>query len=128
MHVHNSLFFDELARELPQYDFGIVSGGCEELGQKLKFLRQEYMRACYSGRISDFLDARLPVLINREVVFNEWLLRRNEIAVDLRGILAPGFREKLLAIKNSQAWGGESRNGGAPLLALRTRPSSGRVL
>jgi len=104
VHVHNSLFFDELARELPQYDFGIVSGGCEDLGQKLKFLRQEYMRACYSGRISDFLDARLPVLINREVVFNEWLLRRNEIAVDLRGILALGFREKLLAIKNSQAW------------------------
>jgi putative sugar O-methyltransferase len=104
VHLHKSLPLDELARELPQYDFGIISGGCEDFGQKLRFLTERYMQACYSGRISDYLDARLPILINREVSFNYWLLERNGVAVDLAGILKPGFREKLLAIKHDPAW------------------------
>lgn len=99
LHIHESLTLDELARELPQYDFGIVAGGCEALGQKLKILKPEYMRTCYSGRIADYLDARLPVLINREVGFNHWLLRRHRVAVELERILEPGFRDYLLALK-----------------------------
>jgi putative sugar O-methyltransferase len=102
LHIHDSLSLDELARALPQYDFGIVSGGCEALGQKLQMLKQEYMRTCYSGRISDYLDARLPVLINREVGFNHWLLRRQGIAVELERVLRPGFREHLLDLKASR--------------------------
>ena len=100
LHVHESLPLDELARELPQYDFGIVSGGCPEFGQKLNFLTEEYMKSCYSGRIADYIDARLPVLINREVAFNDWLLQRYGIKVDLAGVLEPGFRKTLLAIKH----------------------------
>ena len=103
LHIHESLPLDDLARELPQYDFGIVSGGCEALGQKLRMLKPEYMRTCYSGRISDYLDARLPVLINREVGFNYWILRRHGIAVDLGRIMQPGFREHLLEMKRSRA-------------------------
>lgn len=104
LHVHESLPLDELARELPQYDFGIISGGCQEFGQKLKFLTDKYMHACYSGRISDYLDAGLPILINREVAFNHRLLQRYGVAVDLAGILEPGFRDRLLAIKRDRAW------------------------
>jgi len=103
LHIHKSLPLDELARELPQYDFGIVAGGCEALGQKLRILKPEYMRTCYSGRISDYLDARLPVLINREVEFNYRLLKRHGIVVDLAGVLEPGFREHLLELKRSRA-------------------------
>lgn len=103
LHIHDSLPLDELARVLPQYDFGIVAGGCEALGQKLKMLKPEYMRICYSGRISDYLDARLPVLINREVGFNYWLLKRHGLMVDLAHILEPGFREYLLEIKSNRA-------------------------
>jgi putative sugar O-methyltransferase len=103
LHIHKSLPLEELARELPQYDFGIVSGGSEAFGQKLRMLKPEYMRTCYSGRISDYLDARLPVLINREVAFNYWILRRHGIMVDLGGILQPGFREQLLEKKRSGA-------------------------
>jgi putative sugar O-methyltransferase len=103
LHIHESLPLDELARVLPQYDFGIVSGGCEALGQKLKILKPEYMKTCYSGRISDYLDARLPVLINREVGFNYWLLRRYGLVVDLGRILEPGFRNYLLEIKRNRA-------------------------
>ncbi len=99
LHIHKSLSLDELARELPQYDFGIIAGGSEALGQKLKILKPEYMRTCFSGRISDYLDARLPVLVNREVAFNYRLLKRYGIVVDLGGIVAPGFREHLLELK-----------------------------
>jgi putative sugar O-methyltransferase len=61
------------------------------------------MRTCFSGRISDFLDARLPVLINREVVFNYRLLKRYGVMVDLDGVLEPGFRERLLKLKRDHA-------------------------
>jgi putative sugar O-methyltransferase len=103
IHVHQSLPLDELALELPKYDFGLISGGSEALGQTLKILKPEYMRVCYSGRISDYLDAGLPVLINREVAFNYWLLKRHGIVVDLGEILQPGFRDKLLAQKRDRA-------------------------
>jgi putative sugar O-methyltransferase len=102
LHIHESVTLHELARELPQYDFGIVSGGCTAFGQELKILKQEYMESCYSGRISDYLDARLPVLINQEVGFNYRLLKRYGLAVDLAGILRPGFRDELLAIKRDR--------------------------
>ena len=104
VHVHESLSLHELSRELPRYDFGIISGGCEAFGQKLRFLKERYMHACYSGRVSDYLDAGLPILINREVSFNYWLLRRSGVAIDLADIFKPGFRERLIAIKQDRAW------------------------
>ncbi len=102
LHIHDCLSLDELARELPQYDFGIVAGGSPALGQQLNLLKPEYMRTCYSGRISDYLEAHLPVLINPEVAFDYWLLKRYGAVVDLNGLLKPGFREQLAAIKNDR--------------------------
>jgi putative sugar O-methyltransferase len=103
LHIYDSLDLDQLARELPRYDFGIIAGGSAALGQRLKILKPEYMRTCFSGRISDYLDARLPVLINREVAFNFRLLKRYGVMVDLGGIHEPGFRERLLELKQSSA-------------------------
>lgn len=101
LHIHESASLEELARALPQYDFGIVAGGSEALGQKLRILKPEYMKTCYSGRIADYIDARLPVLINREVGFNYWLLKRHGLLAELGGILQPRFRDRLLALKSS---------------------------
>ena len=103
LHVHDSLPIEELAEVLPQYDFGIVSGGCEALGQKLGFYHPAYLETCYSGRISDYLDARLPVLINSEVKFDYWLLKRYDICVNLEGVLQPGFKQSLLDLKRDAA-------------------------
>jgi putative sugar O-methyltransferase len=99
LHIHDSIGFEALATELLAYDFGIVSGGCAELGQRLGLLKSAYMMACYSGRISDYLDARLPILINKEVGFNFQLLRHYRVEIDLSGVLQPGFRDLLLAVK-----------------------------
>ncbi len=99
LHIHDSIDFDALATELLAYDFGIVSGGCAELGQRLGLLKSAYMMTCYSGRISDYLDARLPILINKEVGFNFQLLRHYRVEIDLGGVLQPGFRDLLLAVK-----------------------------
>jgi putative sugar O-methyltransferase len=99
LHLHDSLSIEDLAKVLPQYDFGIVSGGAAEFGQKLGFYYPAYLDTCYSGRISDYLDAHLPVLINDEVKFDYWLLKRYGICIDLKGVLAPGFRDKLLELK-----------------------------
>ena len=102
LHIHKCLTLKELAQELPQYDFGIISGGSTALGQRLKLLKPEYMRTCYSGRIADYLDARLPILVNPEVAFDFWLLKRYGVVVDLDRLLKPGFREHLLAIKRDR--------------------------
>ena len=100
LHVHESLPLEELAEVLPRYDFGIIAGGSEKLGQKLEYLSKNYMRSCYSGRIADFLDARLPVIINREVEYNFKLLKHYGIAVDLDLLMEPDCKEKLLVIKH----------------------------
>lgn len=99
LHLHDSLSIEDLAKVLLRYDFGIVSGGAPEFGQKLGFYYPAYLETCYSGRISDYLDARLPVLINEEVKFDYWLLKRYGIGIDLKGVLAPGFKERLLQLK-----------------------------
>lgn len=96
VHLHESLPLDALRCELPRYDFGIVSGGCREFGQRLKYYRPAYVRTCYSGRIADYLDAHLPVLVNDEVKFDFDLLRHYGACVDLKGLLAPGFKAMLL--------------------------------
>jgi putative sugar O-methyltransferase len=102
IHIHDSIGFEALATELLAYDFGIVSGGCAELGQHLGLLKSAYMTACYSGRISDYLDARLPILINKEVGFNFQLLRHYRVEIDLCGVLQPGFRDLLLSVKRDR--------------------------
>lgn len=117
LHVHQSLPLDELAAALPRYDYGIVSGGCADFGQRLQMLKPEYMRACYSGRIADYLEAFLPVLVNREVAFNYWLLERYRLVVDLAGVLRPGFRDSLLAMKRERR-AGHAMKAAAPRLAL----------
>ena len=104
LHIHDSLPVEALANALHQYDFGIISGGCKEFGQRYTHFKPAYVEACYSGRITDYLDANLPVLINDEVVFNYRLLNRYGVGIDLKGLLQPGFKEKLQAIKQSSAF------------------------
>ncbi len=99
LHIHNSLPIDELARVLPQYDFGIISGGCTAFGQTYTHFKPAYVAACYSGRISDYLDAGLPILINEEVTFDYRLLKRYGVGVDLKCVLTPHFKTHLQAVK-----------------------------
>lgn len=99
VHIHESLPVDKLADELPQYDFGIISGGCKEFGQKFSHFKPIYVESCYSGRISDYLDANLPILINEEVAFNYRLLKRYGVSVDLKKIIQSGFKSELQAFK-----------------------------
>jgi putative sugar O-methyltransferase len=103
LHIHESLPLDELAAELQQYDFGIVSGGSPELDQTLSILKEPYLECCYSGRISDYLDARLPVLVNPEVRFNYRLMKRYGTLVDLNGVLEDDFKGKLLDLKRDSS-------------------------
>ncbi len=104
LHLHQSLSIEDLRRELPKYDFGIIAGGSEGLGQRLEHLKKSYMDSCYSGRIADYLEARQPILINPEVSFNFYILKRYGVVVDLNGVLSPGFRETLLSIKRDPSW------------------------
>lgn len=119
LHIHKSASLDELALELPKYDFGIVSGGSEKLGQRLELLTQNYMDSCYSGRIADYVDARLPVLINEEVGFNNKLLRHYGIGYDLGELHKPGFRDMLVRAKRDSRLP-EKMNHTARAMSLQT--------
>lgn len=103
LHLHHSLPVEELAKVLPNYDFGIISGGCSEFGQRYTHFKPNYVQSCYSGRISDYLDAGLPVLINSEVTFDHWLLNRYDVSFDLKEILHDHFKEKLLDLKQDMS-------------------------
>lgn len=99
LHIHECLPLDDLMKVLPKYDFGLVSGGSDRLDQWLSILKRPYLDSCYSGRISDYLDARLPVLINSEVRFNCRMMKRYGVLIDLDQIFVDGFRESLLTVK-----------------------------
>jgi hypothetical protein len=124
LHLHDSLPLDQLAQVLPQYDFGIISGGCPELGQKLGFYHKPYLDTCYSGRISDYLEARLPVLVNDEVKFDYWLLKRYGVCVDLKGVLQPGFKQQLIDLKNDSC---QKEIMAQAVVALSVRSNSPRL-
>lgn len=100
LHLHESLPLPELSIALKNYDVGLVSGASVALGQKLQLTRNEYMKSCFSGRISDYLDAGLPVLVNKEVAFNVSLLKRLGMYVDLDKIHQPGFKDYLMKSVN----------------------------
>lgn len=102
LHVHESLPAEKLPEVLPQYDFGVVTGGYAGFNQVLKYYKPTYLNACYAGRIADFLDAHLPVLINEEIGFNNWLLKRYGVSIDLKGITRPGFKSTLQALKEDK--------------------------
>ena len=95
LHVHDSLPIEQLAEELPKYDFGIISGGYEGFGQRYTHCEPAYVESCYSGRIADYLDANLPILINEEVIFNYSLLKRYGIVIDLKKAQQPDFKRQL---------------------------------
>lgn len=118
VHVHKSLSPRELALELPQYDFGIVTGGSGLLGQRARFAKERYMNVCYSGRISDYLDARLPVLINKEVKFNYWLLGRYNCVLNMDKIRGKNFKEYLISCKSDPALGIANENAASSLSLL----------
>jgi putative sugar O-methyltransferase len=99
LHIHESLPLDQLKQELQLYDFGIVVGGSAQLNQWLSHLKPQYMSSCYSGRIADYIGAGLPVLVNKEVKYNFWLLKRYGALVDIDDLHQPGFRDKLLALR-----------------------------
>lgn len=99
LHIHKSLPAEKLVVELRQYDFGVISGGFEGFSQRYTHFKPAYVQSCYSGRITDYLDAGLPILINEEVVFDYWLLKRYGVCIDLKEVLKPGFKTKLQALK-----------------------------
>ncbi|HSW71242.1 MAG TPA: hypothetical protein VLH77_04610, partial [Gammaproteobacteria bacterium] len=103
LHIHDSLPADQLITALRQYDFGVISGGFEGFGQRYTHFKPAYVRSCYSGRITDYLDAGLPILINEEVVFDHWLLKRHGVCLDLKDVLKPGFKQKLQVMKQNAA-------------------------
>lgn len=101
LHIHDSLPAEKLVNELQQYDFGVISGGFTGFGQRYTHFKPAYVQACYSGRITDYLDAGLPILINEEVAFDHWLLKRHGVSLDLKEVLKPGFKQKLQALKQN---------------------------
>jgi|GEM_PF-5110325 len=99
LHIHRSVPVEKLIDELQQYDFGLISGGYQGFGQTYTHFRPAYVASCYSGRIADYLDAGLPVLINDEVSYGYRLLKHYGVCIDLKGVLKPGFKKELQALK-----------------------------
>ena len=99
VHVHEPLPADAVARELQHFDFAIVG---PRIAQTSGEVTEAYLRAFCPDHIFTYADANLPVLVDREMAFTWWLLRRYGLSADLPNAMRPGFREALLQIKRDR--------------------------
>lgn len=122
LHLHDSLPPETLITEIAKYDFGIISGGYKGFGQKYTHFKRTYVEACYSGRITDYLEAGLPILINEEVSFDDWLLKRYQVAFDLKAIAKPGFKTYLQNILSNPELAEQIKFAKSTLSILKNAP------
>jgi hypothetical protein len=82
VHIHPPLPMDRVVPELARYDVGISLTHALTFGTRLKDYSAAYLRYCGSARIFDYVDAGLPVVLNRALAFQYSLLARHGVAID----------------------------------------------
>jgi hypothetical protein len=99
VHVYKTVSNECMEDTLAGYDFGLFTGGCHTLHQHGGLITPLCYDNCFAGRVANYLDARLPVLINRELKFGYETLDSLGMAINAASMLDAGFKKKLLDIK-----------------------------
>lgn len=83
-HLHKPLPMEDVIPELRKYTVGINIARAVTFGEvdKIKNQNPEIYRYCGSARVSDYLDAGLPVISNRELTFQFFTLSRYGVVID----------------------------------------------
>ena len=105
-HIHRPMPAELLQNELRRYHAGITI--CEALtyGDSLHRYTPEQLRYCGSARLFDYLDAELPIILNKAYSFQYLILSRFKVAIDgtpqllanaaelLKPLLSPEFKAR----------------------------------
>jgi Flp pilus assembly protein TadD len=94
-HFHRPLPERDLMRELPRYHLGVAVSHALIYGEPLKRYAPEQLRCCVSARIFDYLDAGLPILMNKALSFQFFLMSRHGVGIDATADLLAHAAERL---------------------------------
>ena len=95
LRLHKPVPPEQLTSHLRRFDAGLIVAGSSLAGQRAEYYKPEYLKSCFSGRISDYIDAGLPVISNWEMDFNMRLLTDLQVDIDFEGVVAPGGEQFL---------------------------------
>ncbi|MFH1851424.1 MAG: hypothetical protein ABIA75_03690 [Candidatus Neomarinimicrobiota bacterium] len=99
IHIHSSVPMEAVVKEISQYDFGIHILRSVLFGEPYERYTAEAMKICTSARISDYLEAGLPVIGTTETYMYR-LLSRYGVMVGLTRDNIHDFKPLLLAMMN----------------------------
>lgn len=108
-HLHKPLPMEDVIPELKKYTIGINITRAITFGEvnKIETQNPEIYRYCGSARASDYLDAGLPVISNKALTFQFFILSRYGVVIDgtldffeyvrerLQKVLSPESKEKI---------------------------------
>jgi len=94
-HLHQPVPMEDVVSELRKYDMGISVVRGKSYGENLLSMTDASLRLTGSLRIMDYLDAGLPVILNKEKKFQYSVLARYGLAVSATPELLENARERI---------------------------------
>jgi tetratricopeptide (TPR) repeat protein len=92
---HDPLQPNELHKELIKYDFGLSIHTGLTYGLTRPKIRMDVYKYCGSSKLFDYLDAGLPMILNREAQFQFRPFDRFGLVMDAHDVLCDNGRENL---------------------------------
>jgi tetratricopeptide (TPR) repeat protein len=82
LHVHSPVPMDAVIPELSKYQAGVSITRALTYGKQLTGYDSWYLRYCGSARLFDYLDAGLPMILNKELAFQYSLFEPYRLVLD----------------------------------------------
>jgi cytochrome c-type biogenesis protein CcmH/NrfG len=113
VHVHGPVPMEQVISEMSRYQVGASIVRVLSYGERPKGYTEAHFQYCGSTRIFDYLDAGLPILLNKAYGFQFDLLARHGIVIDatpemlthadefLRPCVTPAMRERVLQARSA---------------------------
>lgn len=95
VHMHRPLPMDRVVKEISQYHLGVNVVQALSFGRQLTGYSPAHFRYCGSARVFDYLDAGLPVLLNRDFLFQYRPLARYGLVLEGSGPCLGNLRASL---------------------------------
>ncbi|MDX1906474.1 MAG: hypothetical protein SF053_05510 [Bacteroidia bacterium] len=92
-HLHDPVPHHELTRELAQYHFGLLPFFRED--SALQVAKMTYST---SLKLFNFLEAGLPVIISRDIIYQHWMVMRGRAGVSVSKADIPDLGERLRSL------------------------------
>lgn len=90
VHFHEPVPTDQLIEELSRFDYGLNMQNAASFGMEWRHENPRWLPLLASGRLFDYLDAGLGMLVDRILKFNWYLFRTSGALIDGTALLHSG--------------------------------------